>query len=61
MNNIVTAWVDFSHFKVSQGIRFISLFDDTYDVWSGEDLALVSELSETVLWSNSDDLLQKIA
>ena len=34
-------------------LRFVSLFDDSSDVWTGEDFKLLGDLSEVVLWSDS--------
>ncbi len=52
----VATWYDLSHLKASaEPLTFISLFDDTIDVWSNEDLNLASSLSEASLWSNPDE------
>ena len=34
----------------------LSLFDDMMDAWKLEDLNLVADVSETVMWSRSDEL-----
>src|SRR5207244_3118379 len=50
--HVVAAWYDLSHLKVGrESIKFVSLFDDTLDVWSDEDFKLVSDLSDISLWS----------
>ena len=48
--------VDLSHLKASQhGLIFVSLFDDTEDVWRPEDFSLVEEHSEIARWSRPDE------
>ncbi len=50
------SWADLSHYKVgSQALQFISLFDDTQDVWSEEDFALVRDVSTIKFWSRPDE------
>jgi hypothetical protein len=52
--HVFTAWSDLSQMKVGQEpLRFVSLFDDSSDVWTGEDFKLLGDLSEVVLWSDS--------
>jgi hypothetical protein len=61
-DHVVATWFDLSNLKVGPAaLQFISLFDDTLDVWAPEDFRLVAELSEIVRWSNPDDLADKIA
>jgi hypothetical protein len=56
-NRAVAAWVDLSHLRVGpEGLHFVSLFDDTIDVWSQEDIALVGNLSEVALWSRPESV-----
>jgi hypothetical protein len=45
----------------SEAFRFISLFDDSFDVWKIEDFWLVEDLSEIAYWSRSDEFFEKIA
>jgi hypothetical protein len=52
--HVVAAWHDLSHMH-AQSIGFISLFDDTADVWSDEDFKLVDSLSEIARWSRPDE------
>ena len=35
--------------------RFVSLFDDVYDIWKPEDFRILSEVSEVALWSQLDE------
>ena len=53
----LAAWHDLSHLKVGkESLAFVSLFDDTTDVWSSEDFALVEPLSTISHWSRPEDL-----
>ena len=55
-------WHDLSYLTVGQeAFKFISLFDDTLDVWSVEDFRLVEDISDIAYWSRSDEFLEKIA
>jgi hypothetical protein len=38
-----------------EALRFISLFDDTSDVWTEEDFRLVEDLSTVTRWSRPDE------
>lgn len=56
-NTVHTAWYDLSHLKVGpEGLKFISLFDDTADVWGEEDFHLLEDLSDVARWSAPDEL-----
>ena len=55
--HVLAGCVDLSHLKVNQpNLEFVSLFDDTSDVWREEDFAMVSGYSEIALWSRPDYL-----
>lgn len=54
---VVAAWHDLSHMHAQQSIQFVSLVDDTSDVWALEDLRLVESLSEVARWSRPDEFL----
>ena len=53
--HVLAGWHDLSHMRGQQSIQFVSLVDDTADVWSGEDLKLVESLSEVARWSRPDE------
>ena len=54
---VLAGCVDLSHLKVGEpNLGFVSLFDDTSDVWREEDFALVNTSSEIALWSRPDEL-----
>lgn len=55
--HVVAAWHDLNLLKAGPSpIRFVSLFDDTTDVWADEDFKLVESVSEVCRWSRPDDL-----
>ena len=54
---VLAGYVDLSHLKKREpNLGFVSLFDDTSDVWREEDFALVDPFSEVARWSQPDDL-----
>ena len=54
--HVVTRCVDLSHLKNGQSApTFVSLFDDTEDVWRPEDFNLVEVHSEIARWSRPDE------
>ncbi len=55
--HVLAGCVDLSHLRISQSnLVFVSLFDDTFDVWRPEDFQLVEEHSEIARWSAPDEL-----
>jgi hypothetical protein len=55
VEHVFTTWYDLSHLKVGpEALTFVSLFDDTVDVWSEEDFRLVEEVSTVARWSDPD-------
>lgn len=57
-DHVVAAWFDLNQLTVGQeALHFVSLFDDTIDVWADEDFARTEPLSTVALWSNPDNLL----
>ena len=55
--HVVAGCVDLSHLKSGHPpVAFVSLFDDTSDVWRYEDFRMVESLSEVALWSRPDEL-----
>jgi hypothetical protein len=56
------AWHDLSYLiSGPDALKFISLFDDTLDVWTEEDFRLVEDKSEVAYWSREDEFLEKLA
>ena len=57
--HVVAAWHDLSQFRVGpQAARFVSLFDDTSDVWSEDDFRLVESLSDISRWTRPDEFIE---
>ena len=55
--HVLAGCVDLNHLKDNQpSLVFVSLFDDTEDVWRPEDLSLVDGHSEIARWSRPDEL-----
>lgn len=60
--HVLAAWYDLSHYAAGpEGLKFVSLFDDTVDVWTEKELKLVSDLSDIAFWSKPDEFYDKIA
>jgi Domain of unknown function DUF1828 len=57
-DHVVAGWHDLQHLKAAPGTQFISLFDDTTDVWSDEDFGLVESLSDICRWSRPDEFAE---
>ena len=54
---VAAGCMDLSHLRLGQPrLAFVSLFDDTLDVWREEDFSLVEELSEVARWSRPDEV-----
>jgi Domain of unknown function DUF1828 len=61
-NNTMAAWVDLSQYQgMTPPHRFVSLFDDTVDIWDEDDFKLLEDYSEIVRWSDPSELLIKIS
>ena len=57
--HVLAGCVDLSHLRSSQpNLAFVSLFDDTQDVWREQDFRLVADHSEIAYWSHPDTLEQ---
>jgi hypothetical protein len=60
--HVLAAWYDLSNLGVGpEGLRFVSLFDDTMDIWSDEDFKLVDKLSVISRWSRPDEFYEVLA
>ncbi|HHH46920.1 MAG TPA: DUF1828 domain-containing protein [Thiotrichales bacterium] len=54
--HVLAGLYDLSHLKAGQPrLSFVSLFDDTEDVWQEEDFLLVQDLSAVARWSRPDE------
>jgi hypothetical protein len=54
---VVAQWHDLSHVQ-TEGVRLVSLFDDTVDLWTAEDFKLVDSVSDVARWSRPDEMEQ---
>lgn len=54
--HVTAAFMDLSHLKETQSdTLFVSLFDDSRDIWRQEDFNLVEQVSTIARWSQPDD------
>ena len=54
--HVVAAWHDLNHLVAGpEALTFVSLFDDTSDVWADEDFKMVEPLSIIRRWSRPDE------
>ncbi len=57
VNQVHTAFYDLNYLAAGpEALQFVSLFDDTADVWSDEDFRLAEQLSAVTRWSKPDEL-----
>lgn len=62
VNQVHTSWYDLNHLAVGpEAMHFVSLFDDTVDVWSDEDFRLAEQLSTVTRWSSPDEFSEVLA
>lgn len=51
-------WSDLNQLKIGpEAVRFLSLFDDSVDVWAAEDFRLVEEVSIVTRWSAPEEFV----
>ena len=61
VEHVLTVWYDLNNLTVGpEGLRFISLFDDTVDVWADEDFRLLGDISTITRWSRTDEVLDTL-
>ncbi|MCC6124104.1 MAG: DUF1828 domain-containing protein [Pirellulales bacterium] len=61
VEHVLAAWYDLQSFHVGpEALQFISLFDDTVDVWSSEDFKMIDPLSTISRWSAPDEFLDNL-
>lgn len=59
--HVLAAWYDLNQYAVGpESLRFVSLFDDTADVWAPEDFKMVEPLSTVARWSAPEELLGEL-
>ena len=60
--HVLAAWYDLNNLSAGpEALRFVSLFDDTADVWTAEDFRLVEGLSTITRWSQPDEFAEVLA
>ena len=60
--HVLASWYDLNNMRVGpEALQFVSLFDDTMDVWSDQDFNLLKDLSVVTRWSQPDELIQALA
>lgn len=61
VNHVHTAFFDLNQLAAGpEALRFMSLFDDSVDVWSDEDLRLAEQLSTVARWSQPDEFAEML-
>ena len=57
--HVLAAWHDLNHLATgAEALHFVSLFDDTADVWAEADFHLVESLSIVSRWSRPDEFAE---
>jgi hypothetical protein len=61
VHQVHTAFFDLNRLAAGpEAIQFVSLFDDTADVWSDEDFRLAEQLSTVTRWSQPDQFAEAL-
>lgn len=56
--HVCTVWYDLRYLaKEPKSLKFVSLFDDTVDVWKQEDFRMLGELSMVCRWAQPDEFM----
>jgi hypothetical protein len=58
--HVLAGWVDLEPTRRTEQTKFISLFNDTNDVWDPEEYRLVETLSEVARWSRPEEFAEKL-
>lgn len=62
VDHLTAVWHDLSHLKTGQEpLEFVSLFDDTLDVWKPEDFHLMEDFSTVARWSAPEEFKSLLA
>lgn len=60
--HVLASWYDLNNMRIGpESLQFVSLFDDTMDVWSEQDFNLLKDLSVVARWSQPDEFIQALA
>lgn len=61
VNNTVAAWVDLNQYLAGRDpLQFISLFDDSLDVWSDSHISQLAEFSEICYVSKPEEFIERL-
>ena len=60
-DRVVATWYDLGSATWDEPTGFISVFDDTSDVWTDKDYSLVESLSRVSRWSNPNGLFHTLS
>ncbi len=62
VNHVHTAFFDLNPLAAGpEALKFVSLFDDTMDVWNEEDYRLAEQLSTVVRWSQPESFIRELS
>lgn len=60
-NNVVASWVDLSRLEgKTKSFQFVSLLDDTIDIWKESTINQISEFSNIAYWSESERFVEML-
>lgn len=60
--HVLSSWYDLNNLRVGpESLQFISLFDDTMDVWTDQDFNLLNDLSIVSRWSQPEAFIEALA
>jgi hypothetical protein len=58
-DNVFTVWSDLSYLQ-ERKYKFISLFDDTIDIWKLENITLLEQVSNVAYWSRKAEFQEML-
>lgn len=60
--HVLASWYDLNHLRIGpESLQFVSLFDDTMDVWGEQDFNLLKDLSVVARWSQPEEFVEVLA
>jgi Domain of unknown function DUF1828 len=61
-DSTLVTWYDVNYLKMgSNDIQFVSLFDDTLDVWTSNNIQLLEQISDVAYWSRREHFAELVA
>jgi hypothetical protein len=62
VDSLFVTWSDIHYLKVGQNdIKFISLFDDTLDIWTADNFQFLEQISDVAYWSRPEQFAELVA